>query len=150
MLRTKRRGFLRNVCVALGNVGTRAALPALTRAASDPEPLIAEHARWALLEAGGIAQSLLLENGVGPVALESTVRYRKELRAGDQVDVDCVFDWGTGKTFRIEQSIRKPDGTIAAEVSTLAGLMDLKARRLVPDPPDTFRALAADPAVLGL
>jgi epoxyqueuosine reductase len=46
--RIKRRGFLRNVCVALGNVGTAADLPALERAAADPEPLIAEHAVWAL------------------------------------------------------------------------------------------------------
>ena len=48
MIRTKRRGFLRNVCVALGNIGHESALPALRRAASDPEPLIAEHAQWAL------------------------------------------------------------------------------------------------------
>ena len=46
--RIKRRGLLRNVCVALGNTGTREDLPALERAAADPEPLIAEHARWAL------------------------------------------------------------------------------------------------------
>jgi epoxyqueuosine reductase len=46
--RIKRRGFLRNVCVALGNVGTGDDLPALEGAASDPEPLIAEHARWAI------------------------------------------------------------------------------------------------------
>jgi epoxyqueuosine reductase len=46
--RIKRRGFLRNVCVALGNVGIRADLPALRRAASDSEPLIAEHATWAI------------------------------------------------------------------------------------------------------
>lgn len=46
--RIKRRGFLRNVCVALGNVGTSDDLPALERAAVDPEPLIAEHARWAI------------------------------------------------------------------------------------------------------
>ena len=46
--RVKRRGFLRNVCVALGNVGTHADLPALRRAAFDPEPLIAEHATWAI------------------------------------------------------------------------------------------------------
>ena len=48
MLRTKRRGILRNVCVALGNVGDESALSALERAAGDPEPLIAEHARWAI------------------------------------------------------------------------------------------------------
>jgi len=48
MLRTKRRGLLRNVCVALGNVGDATALPALQRAADDSEPLIAEHADWAI------------------------------------------------------------------------------------------------------
>jgi epoxyqueuosine reductase len=55
--RIKRRGFLRNVCVALGNVGNRADLPALRRAAVDPEPLIAEHAAWAIdrvLERSGV------------------------------------------------------------------------------------------------
>jgi epoxyqueuosine reductase len=46
--RIKRRGFLRNVCVALGNVGTAEDLPALERAAADPEALIVEHAAWAI------------------------------------------------------------------------------------------------------
>ncbi|HMC28807.1 MAG TPA: tRNA epoxyqueuosine(34) reductase QueG [Verrucomicrobiae bacterium] len=50
ILRTKRRGLLRNVCIALGNVGDVCALPALTRAAADPEPLIVEHATWAIRE----------------------------------------------------------------------------------------------------
>ena len=48
MLRAKRRGLLRNVCVALGNIGDERALPALQKAATDPEPLIAEHAMWAI------------------------------------------------------------------------------------------------------
>jgi epoxyqueuosine reductase len=48
MLRAKRRGLLRNVCVALGNTGDASALPALTRASVDPERLIAEHACWAI------------------------------------------------------------------------------------------------------
>lgn len=48
MLRTKRRGLLRNVCIALGNVGDASALPALEKASQDSEPLIAEHARWAM------------------------------------------------------------------------------------------------------
>jgi len=48
ILRTKRRGLLRNVCVALGNAGDAAALPALERATNDAEPLVAEHAEWAI------------------------------------------------------------------------------------------------------
>lgn len=57
MLRTKRRGLLRNVCVALGNVGDAGALPALGRAGADSEPLIAEHARWAIEQIEARAQT---------------------------------------------------------------------------------------------
>ena len=46
--RIKRCGLLRNVCVALGNTGNPGDLPALRRAMTDPEPLIAEHAGWAV------------------------------------------------------------------------------------------------------
>ena len=46
--RTKRRGLLRNVAVALGNWGSNEALPVLEKALSDSEPLIVEHAHWAL------------------------------------------------------------------------------------------------------
>ncbi len=46
--RAKRRGLLRNVAVALGNSGDPAHRPALERLAEDPDPLVQEHARWAL------------------------------------------------------------------------------------------------------
>jgi epoxyqueuosine reductase len=49
--RARRAGFLRNVCVALGNRGDPAAAPALQSAlAADPEPLVRAHAAWALGE----------------------------------------------------------------------------------------------------
>src|SRR5437879_7351280 len=51
--RTKRRGLLRNVCVALGNVGTADDLTALEKARVDSEPLIAEHAQWAIEQIRG-------------------------------------------------------------------------------------------------
>ena len=54
ILRAKRRGFLRNVCVALGNLGRAEAVPALAEAlAGDPEPLVRAHAAWALGRIGG-------------------------------------------------------------------------------------------------
>jgi epoxyqueuosine reductase len=46
--RIKRARFLRNVCVVLGNTGTAEDLPALRMAAEDEDPLIAEHAGWAV------------------------------------------------------------------------------------------------------
>ena len=58
VLRTKRRGLLRNACVALGNVGDKSALSALEKAAQDSEPLIAEHARWAISEIESRAKAI--------------------------------------------------------------------------------------------
>jgi epoxyqueuosine reductase len=46
--RTKRRGLLRNVAVALGNWGSPEAVPALVAALADEEPLVRGHAAWAL------------------------------------------------------------------------------------------------------
>ncbi|BET46754.1 acyl-CoA thioesterase [Kitasatospora aureofaciens] len=110
----------------------------------------AEHARWSLLQAAGIRQADLVARGVGPVALETTIRFRRELLAGDEVTVTCAFEWGEGKTFRIRQFITKTDGTVAAEVEGVGGLMDLRERRLVPDPRQRFKELAAEPGLFGL
>jgi len=48
ILRVKRRGLLRNVCVVLGNIGTAADLPVLEKAVLHEEPLVREHAAWAI------------------------------------------------------------------------------------------------------
>jgi epoxyqueuosine reductase len=48
MKRAKLRGLKRNAAVVLGNIGTEADVDVLTRALDDPEPLVREHAAWAL------------------------------------------------------------------------------------------------------
>lgn len=110
----------------------------------------AEHARWMMLEAAGIRQADLLAQRVGPVVLETTITYRRELRAGDEVEVSCAFLWGEGKTFEVEQHIRAPGGRIAAQLRSVAGMLDLDRRRLLEDARKPFTELAAQPALLGL
>jgi epoxyqueuosine reductase len=48
MKRAKRRGLARNAATVLGNVGTADDAATLIAALDDPEPLVAEHAAWAL------------------------------------------------------------------------------------------------------
>jgi epoxyqueuosine reductase len=48
LMRSNRRGLLRNAAIVLGNRGDPAALPALRQALADPEPLVREAARWAI------------------------------------------------------------------------------------------------------
>src|SRR5256884_4065282 len=62
--RTKRRGLLRNVCVALGNSGDQQAVPALINALHDYEPLIRGHAAWALGRIGGPLAKQALEQAL--------------------------------------------------------------------------------------
>ena len=50
--RARRRGLLRNVAVALGNSGDPSKRPVLERLAQDQDPLIREHALWALRRLG--------------------------------------------------------------------------------------------------
>ena len=46
--RAKRRGYLRNIAVALGNTGNMYALPVLQKTLNDEDPIIHEHAGWAI------------------------------------------------------------------------------------------------------
>jgi epoxyqueuosine reductase len=51
--RSKRRGYLRNVAIALGNLVAEDAISVLGNALNDSEPLIRSHAAWALGEFKG-------------------------------------------------------------------------------------------------
>ena len=51
--RAKRVGLQRNVCVALGNIGDAASVPALTKALKGRDALVRMHAAWALGRIGG-------------------------------------------------------------------------------------------------
>jgi epoxyqueuosine reductase len=53
--RTKRRGYLRNVAVALGNMRNPEAVLALSQSLMDNEALVRGHAAWALGQIGGQA-----------------------------------------------------------------------------------------------
>ena len=61
VMRTRRRGLLRNVAVALGNSGNPDAVPPLVAALADPEPLVRGHAAWALGRLGGRTARQALE-----------------------------------------------------------------------------------------
>jgi epoxyqueuosine reductase len=52
MKRAKLRGLKRNAAVVLGNVGLAEDLSVLENALDDPEPLVREHAAWALTRLG--------------------------------------------------------------------------------------------------
>lgn len=75
--RARRSRLLRNVVVALGNWGSRQAVPVLARALDDREPLVRGHAAWAL---GRILRRLGIPGDAGFEAAEALLS-RKSVEA---------------------------------------------------------------------
>jgi len=86
--RAKRRGFLRNVALALGNWGSVQAVPVLARAVEDDEALVRGHAAWALgriLKRAGIPGDrgfVAAEALLGRLEVEEDEWVREEIRVG--------------------------------------------------------------------
>ena len=62
--RAKRIGLQRNVCVALGNIGDPAAIPALAKTLNHDSSLVRRHAAWALGRIGGAEAAHALNNAL--------------------------------------------------------------------------------------
>lgn len=110
----------------------------------------AEHARWECLRAAGIARRAVREHRLALVHVEERVRHHREVRAGDHLELSTMFVWGDGETFGARTVILLEDGTLAAEVTATAGLLDLGTRHMVPDPAGRLRDLATAPGRIGL
>ncbi len=75
--RAKRRGYLRNIAIALGNSGSPKAVPALAATLSnETEPLVRQHAAWALGQIGGPSARTAL---IGALTNEQDPAVREEI-----------------------------------------------------------------------
>ena len=77
ILRAKRRGFLRNVAVALGNLKALDAVPALIRSLDDEESVVRGHVAWAL---GQIGAQTALDPLHRRLRAENDANVQEELR----------------------------------------------------------------------
>jgi acyl-CoA thioester hydrolase len=108
----------------------------------------AEVARLGLLEAAGADIAVMIAARKAIVMLESTMVYRRELRAGDEIDITGETKFGSGKTFHMSSKMIRSDAVLSAEVTCTLGMMDLDARKLLSDPATVLVELGADLDVL--
>ncbi len=78
VLRAKRRGLVRNACVAAGNSGDESMIPNLLPLLRAAEPLVRGHAAWALGRFGGLTAAGALREALA-VETDTTVREEIEL-----------------------------------------------------------------------
>ncbi len=100
-----------------------------------------------------VRQMYLMENGfpveefsrlrVGPVVMKDEVEYFKEVGLQQKVTVTYALAGHApdGSRFLLRHEIFRPDGKLAARVTSAGGWLDLDARRLVAPPPALFAAM---------
>lgn len=100
-----------------------------------------------------VRQMYLIENGfpidefqrlrIGPVVMKDEVEYFKEVGLQQRITVTYALAGHApdGSRFLLRHEIFRPDGKLAARVTSTGGWMDLDARKLVAPPPALFAAM---------
>lgn len=95
-----------------------------------------EEARWDLITARGFGMDTIERARTGPVILEVRLKFRRELTNREVVTIRTKLLSYRGKIGEMEQTIVKPDGSVASEAVFVFGLMDLDRRRLIDPTPE--------------
>jgi acyl-CoA thioester hydrolase len=94
-----------------------------------------DHATWVLFATIGLDADWFREQHCGTAALEQNIQYKRELRAGDVIEIRSgILELGN-KTIRLVHEMRHAvGGWIAARTTILGCYFDTVARKSVPLP----------------
>ncbi len=101
---------------------------------------ILEEARWDLITKNGFGVEMISETGMGPTILEVKLKYLKELKARDQIDIQTQVLSYQKKIGVLEQKIMRRN-EVCAHAEFVFGLFDLKERKLILPTPEWLKAI---------
>ena len=102
---------------------------------------ILEEARWDLVTKNGYGMAEMQKCRQGPVLLEVSLRFKKELRLREKITIVTKPQPYRGKIGKIFQQMLKADGSIAAEAEFTVGFFDRNERKLIAPSKDWLRAI---------
>lgn len=104
-----------------------------------------EDARWNLLRPTNFSQKKIMERRKGPVLLEASVRFRRELSGGERVEIQTQIQSYEGKIAKLHQKmIALETGTLHAEADYTMGFFDLERRKLIEPTEEWLSALGRE------
>ncbi len=105
---------------------------------------IFEQARWEFITERGYGLDQIIKSQIGPTILEAQIRYKRELRLREKVNIHSICPEYKGKIGKVYQKMIKENGEEAANLEVTVGLFDMKSRRLIPATKEWLYALGAD------
>ena len=105
--------------------------------------LLCIDSRFAYFESQGFSPGEFQTHRVGPVVRKDELEYFRELKLLDKVTVSLMLAAVApdASRFVLRNEIRRPDGELAARVSSSGGWLDLEKRRLRVPPESLSKAL---------
>lgn len=101
-----------------------------------------EEARWDFITKLGYGLDHVLETRKGPVILDLSVRFKRELKNRERIVIKSqTAEMLNPKVMTINQWMEKEDGKIASEATFTVGFFDLKERKLIPASDEWLRAV---------
>lgn len=100
-----------------------------------------EEARWQLITERGFGLDQIQKTKTGPVILEVNLKFIKEIKLREQIQITTKVLSYEGKISRLQQQMIKGDGSLAAEATFVVGFFDLQARKLILPTPEWLKAI---------
>jgi acyl-CoA thioesterase FadM len=100
------------------------------------------HTRYCQLVEQGWDLRRMGEHGIGAVSLADDIHYRREVQLGDLITVTYQVTGysADGKRWRSRTQMARPDGAVAATVTTNGAWFGLRSRRIEAPPPELVAA----------
>lgn len=90
-----------------------------------------EQARWAILEVSSFGRQYVKETGIGPVIIEVTVKFRKEIKLGEIVTIRTISKIEGNRIFLFSQEMKNENDEICSTAIFKGALFDLKTRKII-------------------
>jgi YbgC/YbaW family acyl-CoA thioester hydrolase len=100
-----------------------------------------EEARWEKITSQGYGIKQMLEYKKGPVILDVTVKFLKEIHLRETITITAEVISSNGKIGKFAQKMIKEDGSVASEALFTIAFFDLESRKLIPPTPEWLKAI---------
>lgn len=100
-----------------------------------------EEARWQVITERGYGFHRVHQTGQGPIILDVHLKFLKELKLRETIQITLEMISYEGKIFKMKQQMLKEGGEVASEAVFTASFFDLRERKLIPPSSEWLHAI---------
>jgi YbgC/YbaW family acyl-CoA thioester hydrolase len=103
-----------------------------------------EEARWEFITQRGFGLKEVMERQQGPVILEAHVKFLKELKLREKIEITFEPENMTASVGKCRQKMLNARGEVLCEAEFVVGFFDMRSRRLARPPVEWVRVVSGN------